>query len=149
MLNRVRQPLIYMCSSPFRYSQLNIVEKVILSIVQFMLSNKFARIFVFIYSILLHALVSFQLSLKPGFTPIDRWRLCIEVQIKYQLSVIQHGQARAVFSTENICVYFRFNIFPGLSNVCRPSPPFWCETVVPNLKSIGLSTKTRVPISLK
>jgi hypothetical protein len=37
---------------------LNIVEKIILSMVQFMLSNKSARIFVFIYSLLLHGLVS-------------------------------------------------------------------------------------------
>lgn len=40
-----------------KYAQLNIVEKIILSMVQFMLSNKSARIFVFAYSILLHGLV--------------------------------------------------------------------------------------------
>lgn len=40
-----------------RYTQLNIVEKIILSMVHFMLSNKIARLFVFAYSVLLHGLV--------------------------------------------------------------------------------------------
>ena len=41
----------------FRYTQLNIVEKIILSMVHFMLSNKIARLFVFAYILLLHCLV--------------------------------------------------------------------------------------------
>ena len=41
----------------YRYTQLNIVEKIILSMVHFMLSNKIARLFVFAYSVLLHLLV--------------------------------------------------------------------------------------------
>merc|ERR1712083_1036092 len=40
-----------------KYTQLNIVEKIILSMVHFMLSNKIARLFVFAYSVLLHGLV--------------------------------------------------------------------------------------------
>jgi len=40
-----------------KYTQLNIVEKIILSMVHFMLSNKIARLFVFAYSVLLHLLV--------------------------------------------------------------------------------------------
>jgi len=40
-----------------KYSQLNIVEKIILSMVHFMLSNKIARLFVFAYILLLHGLV--------------------------------------------------------------------------------------------
>jgi hypothetical protein len=47
-----------------RYSQLNIVEKVILSMVQFMLANKFARIFVFAYAVILHGLVTLGFSIS-------------------------------------------------------------------------------------
>lgn len=40
-----------------KYSQLNIIEKLILSMVHFMLSNKVARLFTFAYAVLLHGLV--------------------------------------------------------------------------------------------
>ena len=41
----------------FRYTELNIVERLILWMVRFMLSNKVARLMVFAYSVFLHVLV--------------------------------------------------------------------------------------------
>lgn len=50
-----------------KYSQLNIVEKIILSMVHFMLSNKIARLFVFAYILLLHGLV-FLVLMRMAYT---------------------------------------------------------------------------------
>ena len=41
----------------FRYGELNMIEKMIFWMVRFMLSNKIARMMVFIYSVFLHVLV--------------------------------------------------------------------------------------------
>lgn len=72
-----------------KYSQLNIVEKIILSMVQFMLSNKVARLFVFTYSVLLHGLV-FLVLMKMAYTDsFRRDQAASEWQQKY----IQHMQA--------------------------------------------------------
>ncbi len=59
--------MTFLSISVHRYTQLNIVEKIILSMVQFMLSNKIARLFVFAYSVLLHGLV-FLVLMKLAYT---------------------------------------------------------------------------------
>ena len=60
-----------------RYGQLNVFEKIILSFVQFMMSNKFARLFVFAYSVLLHILV-FTVLMKMAYNDAHRRDLASE-----------------------------------------------------------------------
>ena len=49
--------LLYHSNTHCRYGELNIVERLILRMVRFMMSNKIARILVFVYSVFLHILV--------------------------------------------------------------------------------------------
>ena len=60
-----------------RYGQLNVFEKIILSFVQFMMGNKFARFFVFAYSVLLHLLV-FTVLMKVAYNDAYRRDLAAE-----------------------------------------------------------------------
>ena len=60
-----------------RYGQLNVLEKIILSFVQFMVGNKFARLFVFAYSVLLHMLV-FTVLMKVAYSDSYRRDLAAE-----------------------------------------------------------------------
>ncbi len=65
-----------------RYGQLNVFEKIILSFVQFMMSNKSARLFVFAYAVLLHGLV-FAVLMKMAYNDAHRRDLAAEWYQKY------------------------------------------------------------------
>lgn len=65
-----------------RYGQLNVFEKIILSFVQIILSNKTARLFVFAYSMLLHGLV-FMVLMKLAYSDANRRDLAAEWHEKY------------------------------------------------------------------
>ena len=66
-----------------KYGQLNIVEKLILSMVHFMLSNKLARIFTFAYAVLLHGLVFMVLMWTAYSDASRREHAATEWQQKY------------------------------------------------------------------
>ena len=65
-----------------RYGQLNVFEKIILSFVQIIMGNKFARLFVFGYSVLLHMLV-FLVLMKLAYSDSYRRDLASEWHEKY------------------------------------------------------------------
>jgi len=65
-----------------KYGQLSVFEKVILSLVRFIVSNKTARLVVFFYSVLLHGLV-FAVLYKLALTESCRHDMAAQWHEKY------------------------------------------------------------------
>ena len=72
-----------------KYGQLSVAEKVILSLVRFIVSNKTARLMVTLYSILLHGLV-FIVLYKMAMTESCKHDMAAKWHEKY----IEHMQVR-------------------------------------------------------
>jgi homeobox protein cut-like len=77
-----------------RYGQLNVFEKIILSMVRFMMANKLARLFVFAYSVLLHLLV-FAVLMRMAYTEAHNRDMAAEWHDRYmQHMENEHGHTR-------------------------------------------------------
>jgi homeobox protein cut-like len=72
-----------------RYGQLNVAEKILLSFVQFMVSNKIARLFIFFYSVLLHILV-FMVLMKLAYNDASRRDQAFEAKFVAHMNEV-HG----------------------------------------------------------
>ncbi|XP_040570725.1 protein CASP [Lepeophtheirus salmonis] len=78
-----------------QYGNLNVVEKIILSMVRFMMSNKTARLFIFIYSMLLHGLV-FLVLMKMAYHDSELRDMAAEWHDKYSKHMIEVHQSANV-----------------------------------------------------